>query len=146
MTGPFLYDDEPTPLHTGTPRRRPWFLALLVGGTVLAAIAGAVALLVVRGSPAEQAREVGEVFLAALAQDDVETAHSLLCEEERARIAPEEVPGEYAGVGEGLVAGVTDGEVDGEPVQRVRVEWADGASTELTVVPEDGVRVCGTAG
>ncbi len=144
--GPYLYDEGPEAIHTGTPRRRPWFLVLLVGGTALAAVVMVVAMVVIRGTPGEQAREVTEVFLAALAHDDVETAHALLCEDERAQITVDEVAAVYEGEGVGRVTGVAEDEVDGEPVQRVDVEWADGSTTELTVVAEDGNRICGTAG
>jgi len=48
-----------------------------------------------------------------------------------------------AGAGTGTVTGVTDAEVDGDPVQRVRVQWAGGASAEFTVVNSDGPHVCG---
>ena len=36
--GPFLYDDGPAPLHTGTPRRRPWLLLAIFGGTAVVAV------------------------------------------------------------------------------------------------------------
>lgn len=143
-SGPFLYDEGPEALHTAAPRRRPWLVVLLLGGPLLVAVAMVVLMVAVRGTPAEQAREVSEVFLAALAQDDVETAYGLLCEAERVDVAPEDLADVYAGEGRGLVTGVTEDEVDGEPVMRVGVEWADGAATELTVVAEDGNRICGT--
>jgi hypothetical protein len=146
MSGPYLYDEGPEAIHTGTPRRRPWFLVLLIGGPLVAAVAMVVLMVAVRGTPAEQAREVTDVFLAALAQDDVETAYGLLCEAERAGIAPGDVAATYAEEGRGLVTGVTDAEVDGDPVQRVTVAWDDGATTRLTVVAEDGARICGTTG
>ena len=65
-TGPFLYDDEPAPLHTGTPRRRPGLVIGLLLGTVLVAVGMVAALYLVRGSPAEQSEEAVGVFLAAL--------------------------------------------------------------------------------
>jgi len=98
-----------------------------------------------KGSPEEQAREVSGVFLAALAQDDLETAYGLLCAEERARLAPGAVPAEYAPGGTGEVTGATADEVGGAPVQRVEVAWSDGSTSTLTVVSEQGARVCGTA-
>jgi hypothetical protein len=143
--GPYLYDDDPAPLHTGTPRAARGLILAILGGTVAVAIAMAVGLPLVKGTPEEQAREVTGVFLAALAQDDVETAHQLLCEEERARVAPGEVASTYAPGGDGEVAGTRAAEVDGEPVQRVAVEWSDGSTSTLTVVSEDGARVCGTS-
>ncbi len=143
--GPFLYDEGPEPLHTSTPRRRPWFVFLLLGGSVLAALVMVVVMLVVRGTPSEQGREVTEVFLAALQQDDLETAHGLLCQAERAQLAPEDVAALYDRGGEGRVAGVTGDEVDGTPVQRVAVEWPDGSNSVITVIAEDGIRICGIA-
>ncbi|MGY1644205.1 hypothetical protein ACI782_24120 [Geodermatophilus sp. SYSU D00703] len=143
--GPYLYDDDPAPLHTGTPRSARGLILAILGGTVLVAVAMALGLPLVKGSPEEQSREVTGVFLDALAADDVETAYGLLCDVERARLAPEEVPGVYATGGDGEVVGTTEGEQDGEPVQRVDVQWTDGSTTTLTVVSEDGARVCGTS-
>lgn len=142
--GPYLYDDDPAPLHTGTPRRRQGLLLGLLGGTVAVAVGMAVALPLVTGSAEEQAREVGSVFVAALAAGDVETAHGLLCEEERARLDPADVPGEYAGAGAGEFVGTSAGREDDTTVQHVVVRWDDGTTT-LTVVNENGPRVCGTA-
>ena len=144
-TGPHLYDDDPAPLHTGTPRPARALILAVIGGTVAVAVGMAVGLPLVKGSPEEQAREVSGVFLAALAQDDVETAYGLLCAEERARVAPEVVATEYAADGTGRIAGTIADELDGEPVQRVEVAWSDGSTSVLTVVSEQGARVCGTA-
>jgi hypothetical protein len=105
----------------------------------------AVGLPLVKGSPEEQAREVTGVFLAALAQDDVETAHGLLCAEERARVAPEALSTEYAPGGTGEIRSTIADEADGAPVQRVEVAWSDGSTSVLTVVSEQGARVCGTS-
>jgi hypothetical protein len=144
-SGPYLYDDDPAPLHTGTPRSARGLILAILGGTVLVAVAMALGLPLVKGSPEEQAREVTGVFLDALAADDVETAYGLLCDVERARLAPDAVPGVYATGGDGDVVDTTEGEQDGEPVQRVDVQWTDGSTTTLTVVSEDGARVCGTS-
>jgi hypothetical protein len=143
--GPYLYDDDPAPLHTGTPRPARALILAVIGGTVAAAIGMAVGLPLVKGSPEEQAREVGGVFLAALAQEDLETAYGLLCVAERIRLAPQALPTEYAAGGEGRVTGTTADEVDGAPVQRVEVAWSDGSTSTLTVVGEQGARVCGTS-
>jgi hypothetical protein len=143
--GPHLYDDDPAPLHTGTPRAARGLILAILGGTVAVAVGMAVGLPLVKGTPEEQAREVTGVFLEALAQDDVETAHQLLCGAERARLAPELVAGEYAPGGHGEISGTTAGQVDGEPVQRVEVGWSDGSTSTLTVVSEDGARVCGAS-
>jgi hypothetical protein len=142
MTGPYLYDDDPAPLHTGAPRRRQGLLLALLAGTVLVAMGMVGALLLVKGTPDEQAREVVGVFLAALEDEDAETAHQLLCEAERARLQPGDVAREYGGEGSGDIVGTADGGA----VQEVRVRWDDGAETELLVMSEDGPRVCGTSG
>ena len=143
--GPYLYDDDPAPLHTGTPRPARALILAVIGGTVAVAVGMAVGLPLVKGSPEEQAREVAGVFLAALAEDDVETAHGLLCAEERVRVAPEALPSGYAAGGEGEITGAIADEVDGAPVQRVEVTWSDGSTSTLTVVSEQGTRVCGTS-
>lgn len=142
-TGPYLYDDDPAPLHTGTPRRRQGLLLALLAGTVLVAVGMVAALFLVKGSPAEQAREVAGVFLSALEQGDVETAHQLLCQAERAEVPPGDLAAAYLAETPGRVAGV---EAGGEGELRVRVSWADGSTAEWTVVGESGPRVCGTTG
>ena len=145
MSGPFLYDDEPAPLHTGTPRsRQGWLIGAIVGITVLAA-AMVGFLYLVKGSPAEQSSRSAEVFLASLSDGDTETAYELLCSDERARLEPDEVAGEYLGAVPAEVGAVQDDEVEGAAVQRVAVTWADGSTTDLRVVNEDGPRVCGIA-
>ena len=144
-TGPYLYDDDPAPLHTGTPRPARALILAVIGGTIAAALGMAVGLPLVKGSPEEQAREVSGVFLAALAADDLETAHGLLCAAERARLAPQALPAEYAAGGSGEVTGTAAGELDGAPAQRVEVTWRDGSTSTLTVVGEQGARVCGTS-
>jgi hypothetical protein len=144
MTGPFLYDDGPAPLHTGTPRRRPWLLLAIFGGTAVVAVLMVVALPLLKGSADEQARESVGVFLAALGKGDTETAHGLLCDDERARLAPDEVAGAYLAGEGGHVVGTEEAEEDGESVQHVRVGWDDRSATTLTVVREDGPRICGT--
>lgn len=143
--GPYLYDDDPAPMHTGTPRPARALILAVIGGTVAVAVGMAVGLPLVKGSPEEQAREVTGVFLAALAQDDVETAYGLLCQEERTRVAPQALPTEYAPGGAGEVTGTIADQVDGAPVQRVEVTWSDGSTSVLTVVSEQGARVCGTS-
>jgi len=138
-TGPFLYDDDPEPLHTGAPQRSGKILVLIFGGTVLVAFLVVLLSIVLRGTAGEQATQVTGVFLTALAADDTETAHALLCEDERARLEPGQVAGAYLGEG--------DPEL-GEPgrngdARLVPVRWADGTTSELTVIGEDGLRICG---
>jgi hypothetical protein len=146
-TGPFLYDDDPAPLHTGAPQRRPWLLMAIFGGTIVAGVLMVLLLPLVRGTPEEQVREVAGVFVAALAQDDTETAHELLCADERARVPAADLADEYGIAGTGTVAGAEKTEVDGAPAYLVQVDWSDGGSSELTVVNEDGPSICGvTAG
>jgi hypothetical protein len=140
-TGPFLYDDDPVPLHTGTPRRATGVLLWIFGGTAAFAVLMVGLAMLLRGSGAEQAQEVAGVFLAALAQDDTETAHRLLCQAEQARLAPGEVAGAYLGEGSGEVGAARQDDTD---ARQVPVEWADGTTTVLTVIGEDGLRICGT--
>jgi hypothetical protein len=140
-TGPFLYDDDPAPLHTGTPRRRPALLLAIFGGTVAFAVLMVVLTTAVKGSGEEQAQEVAGVFLKALAQDDTQTAHELLCQEERVRLSPEEVAGAYLREGTPELGPVRD---NGD-ARLVPVQWSDGTTTELTVIGENGPRVCGVS-
>ena len=139
MTGPYLYDDDPAPLHTGTPRHANGPLLWIFGGTVAFAVLMVVLTLALKGSGGEQAQEVTGVFLAALAHEDTETAHELLCQDERIRLSPEEVAGAYLGEGAGDVGATR--EDDG--ARHVTVEWSDGTTSELTVIGEDGPRICG---
>ena len=139
--GPFLYDDGPEALHTGAPRRSGKILVLIIGGTAAFAVLMVVLTLVLKGSGSDQAKEVAGVFVAALAADDTETAYDLLCQEERIRLSSDEVAEAYLGDGTGQVGTpVRDGEA-----RLVPVEWSDGTTTELTVIGEDGLRICGTA-
>jgi hypothetical protein len=140
MTGPFLYDDDPAPLHTGTPRRRSGLLLAIFGGTVVLAVLMVVGLPLLKGTGEERALEAAEVFLAALQQGDTETAYQLLCEEERERLGVDEVSEAYLAGREGRVYGP---EEDGGIV-RVRVAWDDGSDTPYLVVNENGPRVCGS--
>jgi hypothetical protein len=143
-TGPFLYDDDPEPLHTGPPRRSGKLLILIFGATVLIAVLMVVVLPLVKGNGEDQAREVTGVFLAALDKGDTETAHQLLCDDERSRLDPDEVEAEYvAGAGVGRVVAVHGTELDGAPSQDVDVEWPGGGSATFVVVNTDGLRICG---
>jgi hypothetical protein len=147
-TGPFLYDDDPAPLHTGEPRQRHGLLLALFGGTALIAVLMVGGILLFKGSGEEQAREVATVFTAALAQGDVATAYELVCDDERARLQPDELAGAYLRDGTPTVVGATAAEYDGGPAQLVDVRWGEGAgavTTEVLVVPEGGTKVCGTS-
>ncbi|TFV52110.1 hypothetical protein [Blastococcus sp. TF02A-35] len=144
--GPFLYDDDPAPLHTGTPRSgRTWIVAGLVGITVLAvAMVGFLYLL--KGSPQEQATRAAQVFVDSMSDGDTDTAYQMLCQDERDRLEPDEVAGTYLGSGGGEIGEVRDDAVEGAAVQVVAVRWDDGTTTELRVQNEDGPRICGIAG
>jgi hypothetical protein len=137
--GPFLYDDDPAPLHTGAPQRSGKWMALILGGTVVAAVLVVLVGVLVRGTGSEQATEVTGVFLTALAADDTETAHALLCQDERARLEPDEVAGAYLGGGDPELGEVRR---DGD-ARLVPVRWEDGTTSELTVIGQDGLRICG---
>ena len=140
-TGPYLYDDDPEPLHTGPARSRNGQLVAVLVVTALVAVGTVLSLFLVRGSPAEQSEEAVQVFLAALAAGDAETAHQLLCEAERDRIGEDEVAGEYLGTAPGEVTGSSDAGVE----QVVAVRWADGAESRFAVISESGARICGLA-
>jgi hypothetical protein len=139
-SGPYLYDDDPAPLHTGTPRRRQGLLIAILAGTVLVAVGMVAAMFLVKGSPEEQAQEVAGVFLAALEQDDTETAHQLLCQTERANLSPASVPQAYLDATPGRVVG---SDAAGEGQLSVEVRWADGSMSQWIVISEDGPRICG---
>jgi hypothetical protein len=144
--GPYLYDDDPEPLHTGAPRRRTGLLLGVFGGTAVLAVLMVVALPLVKGSAQDQAREAAGVFVAALQHGDTETAYQLLCDDERARLQPGDLAGAYLHEGTPHVTGSRDG--DGPDTSRlVDVRWGEGTTattTELVVVPEGGTKVCGT--
>jgi len=142
--GPFLYDEGPEALHTGTPRRSGKYLVLIFGATVLLAVLSVVLLPIVKGSAGDQSRQAVQVFLAALHKGDTETAYQLLCEKERAAVRPDDVAARYGvGDGTGRVVGSSDAKANGAPAQRVRVEWPDGSSSRFTVVNSEGPHICG---
>jgi hypothetical protein len=144
-TGPFLYDDGPAALHTASPRRRRGLLFALFGGTVLIAVLMVLALPLVTGSPDTQARQAVGVFLQAMERGDTGTAHAMLCDKERARLTAAQTADAYAGPQPGRVVSATRDSRDGDTAELVRVRWADGTSSRITVVPEDGARVCGVS-
>ena len=143
-SGPFLYDDDPAPLHTGTPRRRNGLIVALLGGTVVVALLMVGATYWLKGTSEDRAREVVGVFLAALEQRDTETAHQLLCDAERARVPADSVVAEYARAESGEVTTVTEEDGRDGVVREVGVEWSDGTESVLLLVSEDGPKICGT--
>jgi hypothetical protein len=144
VDGPFLYDEGPEPLHTGTPRRSGRVLVLIFGATALLAVLSVVLLPILKGSAGDQSREVVQVFLAALHKGDTETAYDLLCEKERAAVKPEDVAARYVvGDGPGHVVDASDAKVGGAPAEQVRVQWPNGSLSRFTVVNSNGPHVCG---
>ena len=143
--GPYLYDDRPEPLHTGTPRQRNGLILAILGGTVVVALLAVGAMWLVHGSSADQAEETASVFSKALAADDVETAYGLLCDTERARVAPDQLADAYGHEGTPHVTGSRKAGEDSRRLVDVRWDAAGGGqTTRLLVVPEGGGKVCGT--
>jgi flagellar basal body-associated protein FliL len=147
-TGPFLYDDNPAPLHTGEPRQRNGLILAILGGTVVVALLAVGAMFLVFGSSSDQAEETATVFTKALAADDTETSYGLLCDAERARVTtPEQMTQEYGHAGTPEVTGSKQSGPDSQRLVTVRWNGAGGgATTRLVVVPEGGGKVCGLAG
>ncbi|MGY1746458.1 hypothetical protein [Blastococcus sp. SYSU D00695] len=144
--GPFLYEEGPEQLHTARPRNRNGLLLGIMLATIVVGVAMVLLLPVVKGSPDERATAAVTVFYASLADGDLDTATQMLCLAERARLADTEPGGDYLLGSDPEVTGSTEAEEDGESVRHVTVEWADGSTATVTVVPEDGPRVCGIDG
>jgi hypothetical protein len=140
--GPYLYDEDPEPLHTGTPRNRNWSIVVVLALTVLLAVGTVVGMYVFRGSPSDEAEERAGVFVAALAADDVETASALLCEELRDAATDDEALEPYTGLAGGTVGEAREEDLDGGPILVVPVR-AGGTTAELVLIPEGGPKVCG---
>lgn len=141
--GPFLYDDEPERLHTGTPRNANRLLLVIMLGTVLVGVAMVLLLPVVRGTPDEQSTAAVSALYAALGDGDLDSARQLLCEAELERLAGADPAEDYVRGTGPEVTGTAGGEVEGDTVRLVDVRWDDGATATLTVVNERGPRVCG---
>ena len=58
MSEPYLYDDDPQPLHAGAGRSRKGLLLAIGGGTVVVAVAAVFSLNALQGSPEEQVEQV----------------------------------------------------------------------------------------
>lgn len=145
MSTPYLYDDDPQPLHAGPGRSRKGLLLALAGGTVAVAVAAVFSLYAVQGSPDEQVEEVADVFTRALVAGDDETAWGLLCNDEQARLQPGEVAGDYLRAGTPDVGTATETELNGVQARVVPVRWDDDGvviTTDLTLVAESGPKVC----
>src|SRR4051812_12655290 len=146
--GPFLYDDAPAPLHPGAGRNRNGTLIALISATVLIAVLMVGGMVLFKGTASDQAEEVATVFTKALAAGDTETAYGLICDDERGRITPDQLAGDYLQPGTPTVTRSRGTRVDDGPVRYVQVRWDDGGAsttTELTVVPEGGTKVCGAS-
>jgi hypothetical protein len=141
--GPYLYDDGPSSLHTGTPRRRRGLLLALFGATIVVAVLMVVTLPLIKGTPAKQARDTVGVFLRALAAHDSTTTHQMLCTAEQTRVPAADVAGTYGGALPGRVVGSTESRNGGTTVERVDVRWADGHTTRISVIGENGPHLCG---
>jgi hypothetical protein len=142
--GPYLYDEGPEALHTGTPRSRRGLLTAVFVATVAVALLMVVLLPLVTGSASGQATQVTTVFLKALAAKDTETAYGLLCDTERQRLTPEQVAGAYLGPTPGTVGGVTEVRQGSTTTEQVDVRWADGSGSRYTLVNQSGPRICAT--
>jgi hypothetical protein len=142
--GPFLYDEGPESLHTGTPRSRRGLLAGIGIATVAVAILMVVLLPLVTGSATKQATQVTTVFLRSLAAGDTETAYGLLCDTERQRLAPEKIAAAYLGPTPGTVTGATESKQGGTTTELVDLRWADGSASRYTLVNQSGPRICAT--
>ena len=141
--GPYLYDDNPEPLHTGTGRNRNWTIIVLLGLTVLLAVGMFGGMYVFRGTPEDEAKQVAGVFVAALAAGDDETASGLLCEDlSPTPDAAVEALGPYRATAGGTVGAPQEQQTDDGLVMIVPVR-SDAGATELVLVPEGGPKVCG---
>ncbi len=75
-----------------------------------------------------------------------QTAWGLLCDDEQSRLPPDQVAGDYLRPGTPSVGDPAEGELDGRRAEVVPVSWDDGGAVttvELTLVAEDGAKVCG---
>lgn len=143
-TGPFLYDEGPEALHTGTPRRRRGALTAIFLGAAILAILAVILVPLLTGGDIGKAKEVTGVFLKAMAAKDTETAYGLLCDSERQRLQPDQVAGAYLGAMPGTVGKAADAERNGSTVETVDVRWSDGSASRYTLVNESGPKICGT--
>jgi hypothetical protein len=141
--GPFLYDDGPTSPHTGTPRNRNGLLLGVMLGTIVLGVAMVLLMPLVKGTPEERSEAAVQVFYDSLADGDLDTAVQMLCSAERNRLADADPAEDYVLGRDPELGDVTEAEQDGDTVRRVTVRWADGATATVTVVAEDGPRVCG---
>jgi hypothetical protein len=144
--GPFLYDDEPENLHTGTPRNRNGLLLAIMLGTVVVGVVMVLLIPVVKGTAEEQSTGAVNAFYAALGDGDLDSATQLLCSAERRRLAEDDPAEDYVRGTGPEVTGTAEGEVDGDTVQEVSVTWDDGSTATVVVVNEDGPHVCGISG
>jgi hypothetical protein len=143
-TGPYLYDEGPEAIHTGTGRRRRGLLTLIFLGAAVLAILAVVLLSVLNGTATGKAKEVTGVFLKAMAAKDLETAYGLLCDSERQRLRPDQVAGAYLGATPGTVGRAAEVTRNGTTFETVDVRWADGRTSRYTLANQSGPHICGT--
>jgi len=143
-TGPYLYDEGPEAIHTGTGRRRRGLLTLIFLGATILAILAVIVLTVFNGTATGKAKEVTGVFLKAMAAKDLETGYGLLCDSERQRLKPGQVAGAYLGATPGTVGKAAEITRNGTTTETVDVRWADGRTSRYTLVNQDGPHICGT--
>ncbi len=141
--GPFLYDDGPSSPHTAQPRNRNGLLLGIMLATILVGVAMVLLMPLVKGSPEERANSAVTVFYASLADGDLYTATQMLCSAERNRLGDTDPGEDYALGSDPEITGTTEAERDGDTVRLVTVRWDDGSTATVTVVAEDGPRVCG---
>ena len=111
---------------------------------MLIAVLMVVTLPLVKGWPDKQARQAVGTFLQAMQHGDTGTALGMLCDKEQARLTGGQVVGAYGGPQPGRVVSASKDPRGGTTAELVQVRWADGTASRLTVVPEDGARICGT--
>ena len=143
--GPFLYDDGPEDLHTAPARNRNGLLLGIMLATIVVGVAMVLLMPLVKGTPGERAEAAVTVFYASLADGDLDTATQMLCATERDRLGDADPAGDYVRGGAPEVTGSSEAEEDGDEVRHVTVRWDDDSTATLTVVAEDGPRVCGIA-
>ncbi|WP_029429661.1 hypothetical protein [Blastococcus sp. URHD0036] len=141
--GPFLYDDEPEPLHTAPPRNRNGLLLGIMLATIVVGVAMVLLMPVVKGTPGERADAAVTVFYASLGDGDLDTATQMLCTSERDRLGERDPAEDYVLGRDPEITGSGEVEVDGDRLRTVTVRWDDDSTSTITIRAEDGPRICG---